>query len=69
MGALFRRGLKKGVFGGSRPWLVLWLVLAGLRVLRRITRDEPELVFSETLDPGQSLVISAQDRSSKVIDT
>jgi hypothetical protein len=69
MGTLFRRGLRKGVFGGSRPWLVLWLVLAGLRVLRRIARDEPEIVFSEALDPGETLVITAKDRSPKAIDS
>jgi len=69
MGLLFRQGLRRGVLGGSRPWLVLWLVVAGLRVLRRITRDEPEIVFSETLDPGQSLVITSKNRSPKIIDS
>ena len=69
MGPLFRRGLTKGVFGGSRPWLVVWLVFAGLRVLRRITRNEAQIVFSEALEPGQTLVISTKDRSSAVIDS
>ena len=61
MGALFRRGLVKGVFGGSRPWLVVWVVLLALRILRRITRDTPDVLYSEKLEPGQTLLITATD--------
>jgi len=64
---LFRRGLLKGVLGGSRPWLAVWVVIAGVRVLRRLLHDEPEVVYSEKLEPGQALVISAKDREPKVI--
>jgi hypothetical protein len=64
---LFRRGLLKGVLGGSGPWTVLWVVIAGVRILRRLLRDEPEVVYSEKLEPGQALVISAKDREPKVI--
>jgi hypothetical protein len=67
MSFLFRRGLSKGVLGGSRPWLAVWVVLVGLRVLRRVLRDEPEVVYSEKLEPGETLVISAKDRRPKVI--
>jgi hypothetical protein len=64
---LFRRGLVKGVFGGSGPWLAVWVVIAGVRVLRRLLRDEPEIVYSGTLAPGQTVVVSAKDRAPKVI--
>jgi hypothetical protein len=64
---LFRRGLLKGVFGGSTPWTVLWVLIAGVRILRRLLRDKPEVVYSERLEPGQALVISAKDREPKVI--
>jgi hypothetical protein len=63
----FRRGLRKGLLGGSRPWTVLWVVIAAVRILRRLLRDEPEVVYSEKLQPGQTLVISAKDREPKVI--
>jgi len=64
---LLRRGLVKGVLGGSRPWLVVWVALFGLRILRRLLRDEPEVVYSERLEAGETLLISASGREPKVI--
>jgi hypothetical protein len=60
MGYLFRRAQMKGLLGGSRPWLYLWLTLAGFRLLRRITRDKPEILYSEELKDGDALVVSAR---------
>lgn len=65
--SLRRRAAMKGLLGGSRPWLALWVTLFGMRLLRRLTRDKPEVVFSEKLEAGQSLVISAVDREPKVL--
>jgi hypothetical protein len=64
---LRRRAAVKGLLGGSRSWLVVWVVLFGLRLLRRITHQKEKVVFSEELKPGQTLVISASDREPKVI--
>jgi hypothetical protein len=64
---LFRRGLVRGVLGGSRPWTILWVTIAAVRVVRRITRDAPEVVYSEKLEPGQALVISSKERAPKII--
>ena len=55
---LLRNGLRKGLLGGSRPWLVLGGVAAGLRVLRWIAGSEPEVVYSEKLEPGETVVIA-----------
>lgn len=60
-GYLYRRAMIGGLLGGSRPWLVLWIVLAGRRLLRRFAGDQPELVFSEPLHAGQALLITHGD--------
>lgn len=57
---LYRQAQLKGLFGGSRPWLYLWVGLAGLRLLRRVTKDEPEILYSEELRDGEALVLSAR---------
>lgn len=56
--ALSRRALSKGLFGGSRAWLVVGLATTGLRIFARMAKREPVVVYSETLDAGHSLVIS-----------
>ena len=55
--SLTRLGLRRGLLGGSRPWTVLFVVAGGLRLLRRITEGK-EVVFSEKLEPGTTLVIT-----------
>jgi hypothetical protein len=57
---LRRRAQFKGVVGGSRGWTILWAVLMGGRLLRRLTRDESKVVFSRTLRPGDALVIRSE---------
>ena len=66
-GWLSARALRKGLLGGSRPWLALWAVILGLKILRRLTRDEPDVVYSEELKPGETLIISSKDRAPKII--
>lgn len=55
---LLRRGFRLGVLGGSRRWLVIGGVALGVRVLRKLSGQEPEVVYSEKLGPGESLVIA-----------
>jgi hypothetical protein len=63
---LYRRALRKGLLGGSRPWFYLWAGLAGFKILRRLARDEPEIVYSERLEPGQRLLITSGEREPRV---
>ena len=60
---LMRTGLRKGVFQGSRTWMTIGLVAGGLRLLRRLARNEPEVVLCEELPEGGVLLISNQPRS------
>jgi hypothetical protein len=57
---LRRRAQLRGVVGGSRGWTILWVVLMGGRLLRRVTSDKPEVVFTRKLRPGEALVIRAE---------
>lgn len=66
-GFLYRRAQLRGLLGGSRPWMVLWVVLTGWRLMKRLTRSTPEIAFCEELHEGQTLVISIADREPRVI--
>ena len=66
-GLLYRQAQLRGLLGGSRPWMMLWIVLAGRRLLRRLTRDAPEIVYTEELVEGQTIVISASEREPRIL--
>ncbi len=53
---LTRIGMARG-FGGSRAWLAVGVVAAGLRLVRRALKRDADVVYCEELLPGQSLVI------------
>ena len=57
---LRRRAQFKGVVGGSRGWTILWAVLMGGRLLRRVSSDKPEVVFTRKLRAGESLVLRSE---------
>lgn len=61
-GFLHRQAQVRGLLGGSKPWTVLWVLLAGRRLLKRLFADAPEVVYSEELAEGQTLVISNRQR-------
>ena len=63
---LHRRAMLRGVLGGNPAWTVVATLCIAMRVLRRVTRDEPEVVYCEELSPGQSLLIS-HDRGARVV--
>ena len=59
---LLRNGLRKGVLGGSRPWLVLGGVGLLIRVLKKLGGSEPEVVYSEELPVGSTVLIANEPR-------
>ena len=64
---LYRQAQLRGLLGGSRSWTVLWGVLFGARLVRRVTGDKPKVVFREKLLPGHVLVIRDGDRQVRVL--
>lgn len=63
---LLAGALRKGLFGGSRFWTVIGTLGLAMKVFRKITKDKPEVAFSEELRPGQTLLIS-HDRGAKAV--
>lgn len=63
---LLRIAFKKGVMGGSRVWTVIGGAALGLRLLKRLTASEPEVVYRKSLRPGESLLIS-HDRQPRSV--
>ena len=58
VGLAFRHGFTKGVLGGRRPWFIVFGIAAGVRLLRKIAGSETQVVYSEPLKPGETLVIA-----------
>ena len=48
---------RRGVLGDSSTWLAVWAVLASARIVRRLVRPKPRIMFSEKLAPGEVVVI------------
>ena len=61
--ALRRVGFRKGVLGGNRALLVVWMVLTGIKLLKRLGGHEEQVVFSEELKPGEKLLIAHEPRA------
>lgn len=54
-----RKGLHKGLLGGSRGWLAAGAVVYGGRALRTMVRRTEQLAATEKLSPGESITIRA----------
>jgi hypothetical protein len=60
-----REGLRRGVLGGERTWLILGGVALLAQLAVRALHKKSQVVFSERLGPGQSLVISHRPRGDQ----
>ncbi len=50
---------RRGVLGGSKPWLVIFALSQLRRQMGKVTkRGEMPLVLSEALRPGESMIIT-----------
>jgi hypothetical protein len=58
---LRRHSFYRGVLGGNRGWLTLFLVLMTGRAFRRIAAKSERTAAIERLGPGQRLVITTID--------
>ena len=54
---LLRQGWRRGVQGGSRPWLIAGAAALALTALQRLAGKEEAVVYREKLHPGESIVI------------
>lgn len=51
--------VRRGVFGGSRPWMIVAVVLWGFKMLRKASTRRPEVLSVERLNPGETLQVTA----------
>ena len=59
-GHLIATAARRGLLGGSRPWLVVLVLLVGGRALRRISgRSGRSLSVSEQLEVGDRIEITS----------
>lgn len=56
---LFRTGVRRGLLGGSRPWLYVGLTAGAVRILRRVL-SEPVTVYRTELKPGEHVEITVE---------
>ncbi len=52
---LRRSAIYKGLFGGSRGWMVVGALLWGPRLIKRVLGKTEVVVATEVLKPGQAL--------------
>jgi hypothetical protein len=64
---LRRRATMAGPLGGSRGWTLVWAVLLGARFLKRLRTPKPEILLTQEIKPGESLLISGVDREPRII--
>lgn len=57
LGRLVRVGLRRGLLGGSRPWLAVGVGAAVARVVVRAVHRREEVVLREELAPGTAVEI------------
>lgn len=53
-----RAGITRGVFGGSKGWAYLGTGLWTLRRVRKMGERRSEVLISETLGPGDRIIIA-----------
>ena len=56
---LTRTGFRRGM-AGSRGWMTAAVVAGGVRTLRRIARNEPEVVYRTRIRPGERFVVTTR---------
>jgi hypothetical protein len=59
---LMRTGFRRGMAGSraSQAWLVLGISALGVRMLRRLARTEPEVVYRTEVHTGDRFEISSR---------
>ena len=55
---LRKNALHRGLFGGSRPWMVVGGAAWAIQFAKKAMAKVPETVYEAELEPGQTLVIT-----------
>ncbi len=60
-----RQGFRRGLLGGSRTWAILGGAALIGHLGGRVLGNEPDMIFSEVLAPGQTFTIHHEPRSRR----
>ncbi|MDQ3945326.1 MAG: hypothetical protein M3357_09300 [Actinomycetota bacterium] len=58
---LSRLAFRRGVLGGSREWVAMWVVTTLWSRARKKSEEPPPVVHREVLESGDSIRISVYD--------
>ncbi len=58
---LSRLAFRRGVLGGSREWVAMWVVTTLWSRARKKSEEPPPVLHREVLEPGDSIRISVYD--------
>lgn len=57
----------RGLFRGSRRWTQVWLLVLVLRGVQRLRRGKPQVAFSHTIKPGDTLLIAGDGGEPRIL--
>jgi hypothetical protein len=57
-------GLRRGL-AGSRPWIVVGIIAAGIRILQHLARDGDAVLYRTAIQPGDVFEIVTRRPSPK----
>ena len=57
----------RGLFGGSRRWTQIWILVMVIRLVQRIRRGRAQVAFSYTIEPGETLLIAGEGREPRIL--
>lgn len=60
-----RKGVRKGLFGGNRAWLVVGAAAYAVRFAKRLGARDETVISTESLKPGETLIIETHARPSR----
>ncbi len=58
MRLIWLNALRRGFFGGSRVWMVVFAAMGTARLFKRLAGSEPDTVYCEELKPGEALLLT-----------
>ena len=54
---MFQKSVRDGIFGDSRIWRTIGLLIIGRRALRKVMGSEAQTVAVERIKPGETIVL------------
>jgi len=63
--AVRRKSIRKGLFGGNRFWMIVGAAAWAFRFARRLASKDETVISTESLKPGEILIIETSERPSR----